>query len=169
MRADSLFVEVSDAFERAARRRAVFVDAAAVVIVEELAAAVDIGEDRFDDMLTVALEAHAHSERSEPAGFVGGEQDGEIVTVLLAAVGVALAAGTLTGDGESDPSLRVHPAARITHMLRRWWPVLALVAGGLLLFFEIKKGDWAESWFWVAVAGLIIVLALMELVTRRKA
>ncbi len=53
-------------------------------------------------------------------------------------------------------------------MLRRYWAVLPLLGGALLLYFEVKKGDWAESWFWIALAVLVVVLSLVDLIARSR-
>lgn len=49
--------------------------------------------------------------------------------------------------------------------LRRFWPVLAVVTGGALLFFEIRrsKGVTGENAFWLLVGGLVLVLGVVDL------
>ena len=53
--------------------------------------------------------------------------------------------------------------------LRRFWPVIALLAGVVLAFFEIRRvgGVTADNVFWVVVAGLIVLLALIDLFQKR--
>ncbi len=53
--------------------------------------------------------------------------------------------------------------------LRRFWPVIALLAGVVLAFFEIRRvgGVTADNIFWVCVAGLIVLLALIDLFQKR--
>ena len=53
--------------------------------------------------------------------------------------------------------------------VRRFWPLLALAAGGLLAYFELHRagGVTADNVFWVLVAGLIVVLSLIDLLQKR--
>jgi hypothetical protein len=53
--------------------------------------------------------------------------------------------------------------------VRRLWPVLALAAGILLAYFEIHRagGVTADNVFWLLVAGLIVVMSLIDLVQKR--
>jgi hypothetical protein len=53
--------------------------------------------------------------------------------------------------------------------LRRLWPVLALLAGVLLAYFEIHRagGVTADNVFWVLIAGLIVVMSLIDLFQKR--
>jgi hypothetical protein len=49
--------------------------------------------------------------------------------------------------------------------LRRLWPLLAILTGGALLFFEIRKskGVTGENAFWLLVGGLVLVLGAVDL------
>jgi hypothetical protein len=49
--------------------------------------------------------------------------------------------------------------------LRRFWPVLAVIAGGLLVYFEYRqyRGVTADNIFWLCVGALIVVLGLIDL------
>ena len=100
--AEALRVVVRDAFELAAGGGAVFVDGAAVVGVQELAAAVGVGEDAFGDGGSVEDDGDGGGEGAEAGVFVGLEEDGVFVAVLLAAVGAAGVAGALAEDGEAE-------------------------------------------------------------------
>jgi hypothetical protein len=53
-------------------------------------------------------------------------------------------------------------------LIKRFWQYLALLAGIGLIVFEIVKpgGVSGESWFWLVVGVLIILLAGMEIVQR---
>jgi hypothetical protein len=53
--------------------------------------------------------------------------------------------------------------------VRRLWPVLALLAGVALAYFEIRRagGVTADNGFWLLVAGLIVVLSLIDLFQKR--
>jgi hypothetical protein len=53
--------------------------------------------------------------------------------------------------------------------LRRYWPVLALLAGVALAYFEIHRagGVTAENGFWLLIAGLIVVMSLIDLFQKR--
>ena len=50
-------------------------------------------------------------------------------------------------------------------ILRRFWPLVALLAGLALAFLELRKGRGvnADNAFWVIVAGLIVVMAVLSL------
>jgi hypothetical protein len=52
---------------------------------------------------------------------------------------------------------------------RKLWSALALCAGALLLFFELRQahGVTADNVFWLLVGALIVVLALIDLVQKR--
>ena len=54
-------------------------------------------------------------------------------------------------------------------IIKRIWHYLALVAGAALIAFEFSKpgGVSGESWFWLAVGVLIVILATVEIVQRR--
>jgi hypothetical protein len=56
----------------------------------------------------------------------------------------------------------VHP------VIRKTWPILALIAGALLLYFELRRdaGDTAENWFWLLVGALAVILGLIDLIQR---
>ena len=50
-------------------------------------------------------------------------------------------------------------------ILRRFWPLVALLAGVALAFLELRKGRGvnADNAFWLLVAGLIVVMAVLSL------
>jgi hypothetical protein len=52
--------------------------------------------------------------------------------------------------------------------LRRYWPVLALLAGVALAYFEIHRagGVTADNVFWLLIAGLIVLMSLIDLVQK---
>lgn len=52
--------------------------------------------------------------------------------------------------------------------LRRFWPVLAVVAGAALIAFELRrsKGITAENAFWLLIGALVVVLATVDLIQR---
>ena len=55
------------------------------------------------------------------------------------------------------------------HALRRFWPVLAVVTGGALLFFEIRRsrGITGENAFWLLVGvGMVFVEPAYNLLIR---
>ncbi|HEY7120063.1 MAG TPA: hypothetical protein VH475_25980 [Tepidisphaeraceae bacterium] len=50
--------------------------------------------------------------------------------------------------------------------LRRYWPILACLAGLLLILFELRQAHGrvtADNAFWLFLAALIITLALIDL------
>ena len=49
--------------------------------------------------------------------------------------------------------------------LRRYWPVLALLAGVALAYFELHRAGevTAENGFWLLIAALIVVMSLIDL------
>ena len=53
--------------------------------------------------------------------------------------------------------------------VRRFWPLLALAAGILLAYFEVHRagGVTADNVFWLLIAGLIVVLSLIDLLQKR--
>jgi hypothetical protein len=53
--------------------------------------------------------------------------------------------------------------------VRRFWPVLAVVAGVALIFFEYRRahGVTADNAFWLFVGALIVVLGLVDLFQKR--
>jgi hypothetical protein len=53
-------------------------------------------------------------------------------------------------------------------LIKKFWHYLALLAGVGLIVFEIAKpgGVQGESWFWLVVGVLIVILASMEIVQR---
>ena len=53
--------------------------------------------------------------------------------------------------------------------VRRYWPLLALAAGVLLGYFEIHQagGVTGDNVFWLLIAGLIVVMSLIDLVQKR--
>ena len=53
--------------------------------------------------------------------------------------------------------------------VRRFWPLLALAAGILLAYFELHRagGVTADNVFWLLIAGLIVVMSLIDLFQKR--
>lgn len=53
--------------------------------------------------------------------------------------------------------------------LRRYWPILALLAGVALAYFEIHRagGVTADNVFWILIAGLIVVMSVVDLAQKR--
>lgn len=54
-------------------------------------------------------------------------------------------------------------------LVRKTWPVLALIAGALLIYFECRRGVSGEGVFWLIVGGLIVVLAAAEFIPKKTA
>jgi len=54
-------------------------------------------------------------------------------------------------------------------ILRKTWPLLALLAGLLLIFFEYRdaQGITADNALWLFIGGLIVVLATIDLIQKR--
>lgn len=54
-------------------------------------------------------------------------------------------------------------------ILRKTWPLLALVAGLLLIFFEYRdaQGINADNALWLFVGTLIVVLGTIDLIQKR--
>jgi len=54
-------------------------------------------------------------------------------------------------------------------ILRKTWPLLALLAGLLLIFFEYRdaQGITADNALWLFIGGLIVVLAAIDLIQKR--
>ena len=54
-------------------------------------------------------------------------------------------------------------------IVRRFWPVLALLAGVALAYFEVHKagGVTPDNGFWLLIAGLIVVMSLVDLFQKR--
>jgi hypothetical protein len=104
--ADTVLVKVGEAFERTAGLGAVVVDGAEVVWAEELALAVNVGEDVFGAECAVGgSEGGGDSEGLEAGKFVVLQEGGVGVAVLLAAGGVAEVAGGGAEDGEANGHL----------------------------------------------------------------
>lgn len=53
--------------------------------------------------------------------------------------------------------------------LRRFWPILALLAGVALAYFELRRagGVTAENGFWLLIAALIVIMSLIDLFQKR--
>ena len=53
-------------------------------------------------------------------------------------------------------------------VIKRFWHYLALVAGAALIAFEVAKPGpvTGESWFWLVVGALVVILATVEIVQR---
>ena len=54
-------------------------------------------------------------------------------------------------------------------ILRKTWPLLALLAGLLLIFFEYRdaQGITADNALWLFIGVLIVVLAAIDLIQKR--
>lgn len=48
---------------------------------------------------------------------------------------------------------------------KRIWPVLAVAAGVVLVWFEVRRsgGVNMDNWFWVLIGGVIILLGALNL------
>jgi hypothetical protein len=55
-------------------------------------------------------------------------------------------------------------------IVRKFWPVLAVAAGGLLVYFEVRPagGINGDNEFWVFVGGLIVILGVIDLVQPKR-
>ena len=55
-------------------------------------------------------------------------------------------------------------------LLRRYWAVLALLAGAALMVFEYKRagGVSADNVFWIFVGAMVMVLAAVDLIQRLR-
>lgn len=69
------------------------------------------------------------------------------------------------------PEHTVHIASYMKPIVRKFWPVLAVLAGLLLIFFEYRQahGVTADNAFWLFVAALIVVLGVIDLIQKRPA
>lgn len=92
------------AFEPAAVDGAVVVDRAAVVVAQEDASAVAVGEDLLDDGDPIARDAGVDREGRELPLLVPFKEDRVIVPVLLAAGGDARGARAGANDGDTEPA-----------------------------------------------------------------
>ena len=55
----------------------------------------------------------------------------------------------------------------MTFRRRKVVAVLALVAGGVLIYFELyRPSTKGEACFWVVIGAVVLVLSLMELLTK---
>jgi hypothetical protein len=54
-------------------------------------------------------------------------------------------------------------------VVRRGWPVLAVAAGLLLIFFEyrLEGGITGDNAFWLFVGALVVVLGVIDLMQKR--
>jgi hypothetical protein len=54
-------------------------------------------------------------------------------------------------------------------ILRKTWPILALLAGLLLIYFEYRDahGITADNALWLFIGALIVVLAAIDLIQKR--
>jgi membrane-bound metal-dependent hydrolase YbcI (DUF457 family) len=54
-------------------------------------------------------------------------------------------------------------------LIRRTWPILALLAGLLLIYFELRTahGITADNAFWLFIAVFIVILAAIDLIQKR--
>jgi hypothetical protein len=52
--------------------------------------------------------------------------------------------------------------------LRKFWSILAFIAGATLIFFEWRRagGITADNIFWLCIAALIVVLAAINLIQK---
>ena len=53
-------------------------------------------------------------------------------------------------------------------LLKRFWQYLALLGGIALILFELLKrgGPTSDSWFWLIVGVLIVILSIVEITHR---
>jgi hypothetical protein len=53
--------------------------------------------------------------------------------------------------------------------IRRTWPILAVLSGLLLIFFEYRdaRGITADNAFWLFVGALIVILGVIDLLQKR--
>jgi hypothetical protein len=58
--------------------------------------------------------------------------------------------------------------ATLKTFLRKFWSILALLAGAALIYFEWKRagGITADNIFWLIIAALIVILALINLIQK---
>ena len=54
-------------------------------------------------------------------------------------------------------------------LIRKTWPILALLSGLLLIYFEFRAagGITADNALWLFIAALIVVLATIDLIQKR--
>ena len=52
--------------------------------------------------------------------------------------------------------------------IRRFWPVLAVIAGAALIFFELRRsrGVTGDNAIWLLVGGLVFVLGAVDFFSR---
>jgi len=52
--------------------------------------------------------------------------------------------------------------------LRKFWSILAALAGALLIYFECRRagGITADNIFWLIIAALIVILATINLIQK---
>jgi hypothetical protein len=52
--------------------------------------------------------------------------------------------------------------------LRKFWSILAVLAGALLIYFEWRRagGITADNVFWLIIAALILILATINLIQK---
>ena len=52
--------------------------------------------------------------------------------------------------------------------LRKFWSILALLAGALLIYFEWRRagGITADNIFWLIIAALMVILATINLIQK---
>jgi hypothetical protein len=52
--------------------------------------------------------------------------------------------------------------------LRKFWSILAALAGALLIYFEWRRagGITADNIFWLIIASLIVILATINLIQK---
>ncbi len=98
MAADTLGVEMRQALEIAAGPGAVFIDRAAVIRTEKLAAAIDVRQGMLDHDPARPADRHLHREWRKTADFLTTQDGGIVVPILAAAGGVAVMTGALAQD-----------------------------------------------------------------------
>lgn len=54
-------------------------------------------------------------------------------------------------------------------LIRKFWPLLAIAAGLLLIYFEYRHsgGVTGDNAFWLFVAALIVILGFIDLLQKR--
>jgi hypothetical protein len=58
--------------------------------------------------------------------------------------------------------------ALVKNLLRKFWSILAALAGALLIYFEWHRagGITADNIFWLLIAALIVILATINLIQK---
>jgi hypothetical protein len=96
-------VKVANALKPPATHRAIVINEAAVIVAEELATAIDVGQDFFNARYSIVMDADVNRIRPEPRVFRFIQKHRELMPILPAAVrAAALAAGAFSEDGQTE-------------------------------------------------------------------